>query len=177
MPTAYGRLLVIMYARCTHKKHPGKRLKVALKMLREEHLDLPSTFDLATWTDEGMGYTLLHWAAYYSQYEMIKVLARAGCNVNATDCGQETPLFIACGKGDLLMVEGLVDLGAHINVMSELDESPLLVAAREGNPDVVRYLLRQGPIKQPEYLYYLRAGMAGNVEAIEVRSQSYCCSI
>lgn len=168
IPKAYGRLLVKMYSRSNHIRDRPKRLQVVLQRLRDEHADLPSRFKLATWKDEGMGYTVLHWAVYYNRYQMVQALVDAGCNVNARDGGQETPLFIACGKGDLDMVKKLVELGARVNLRSKDNDSPLLVAAREGNPNVVKYLLRNGALAQPAWFVYWHAGMAGNVKAIEV---------
>jgi ankyrin repeat protein len=168
MPTAYARSLVKIYSRCNHTKDRPQRLEIALERLQEEHPDLPSTFDLTTWKDEGMGYTALHWAVYYSRHQMVKVLVDGGCNVNTRDWGRETPLFIACAKGDLLMVQKLVGLGAWVSVRSKHHESPLIVAAREGSPKVIQYLLRNGALAQLAWSVYWHAGMAGNVKAIEV---------
>jgi uncharacterized protein len=55
-----------------------------------------------------------------------------------------TPLHIACVRGNISEVSALINAGADVNAVGELDSSPLHNAVAEGHQEVVRVLLGAG---------------------------------
>jgi len=47
---------------------------------------------------------------------MIKLLVKAGSNINAIDNNQRTPLYLACKENQLLVVIELLKLGADTSL-------------------------------------------------------------
>jgi ankyrin repeat protein len=77
---------------------------------------------------------------------IVKRLLADGVDANApTHPEQTTPLFKAVAKGDLLLVQALVEGGADVNLrrVAEDDASPLYLAAQENHFEIVRYLLEK----------------------------------
>ncbi len=91
------------------------------------------------------GATALHWAAYWNDLEMARLLIYAGANTRAANRDGGTPLFLATESGGAAMIQLLLEAGADANtpVLSH-NETPLMMAARSGNVDAVRLLLDHG---------------------------------
>lgn len=76
---------------------------------------------------------------------LIPVLAAHGADVNRRDSFGATPLHDAAARGDVSMVNALLDCGAKIDArVPESGETPLFEAAEMGRTEAVRFLLARG---------------------------------
>ena len=57
---------------------------------------------------------------------------------------KEERLHCACGKGDVVLVEALIDAGCDVNCWDSGGDTPLMMAAREGHEEVVKKLILAG---------------------------------
>ena len=87
------------------------------------------------------GFTPLHWVVINSQpgmsddqrvEECLIALVRGGCNINAKDFNQATPLHFAARMDNKLVVDSLMRLGADPNEMDVLGRTCTAVAKSEG---------------------------------------------
>ncbi len=90
--------------------------------------------------------------------EVFRVLLKSGADVNARDKknGSTALLWAASHRvahittllkaeaGNVVGVEALLDAGAGIHAKNKFGQSALMLAVREGNPNVVRVLLKRG---------------------------------
>jgi ankyrin repeat protein len=84
-------------------------------------------------------------AALRSDGKIIKMLADAKCNVNATTSRDAlTALHLAAQTGSFQVVRTLVQAGADLNVRNNIGAPPVSIAARSGAADVVGYLVEIG---------------------------------
>ncbi|CDZ79492.1 ankyrin repeat protein [Legionella massiliensis] len=75
--------------------------------------------------------------------ETVKVLLRAGANVNQADPRGITPLFVAAAKGHDKVVEQLLQaVGIDVNQAPQSGFTPLHIAAQNGHDKVVEQLLQ-----------------------------------
>ncbi len=102
------------------------------------------------------GRSLLHITAFRGHQIRTYALLSAGANVNARDAAGRTPLHALLDpvrplKPDLkmMMLEMLVLGGADLDARSNDGWTPLACAARNGDFDVVEYLLWQGAKVNP----------------------------
>jgi ankyrin repeat protein len=75
---------------------------------------------------------------------ILRVLARAGANVNSVDGDGDTALHLSCLHGDVEWVKTLLDANADVNAVNGKGRTPLSNAAYESNVEMVRLLLRNG---------------------------------
>lgn len=95
------------------------------------------------------------------------LLLKLGLDVNATDAGGRTPLFVAAAKTNLALVEKFLAAGANANIAEAEGRTPLMAAAAAGSGPVMAALLDHGArIDQPD-----RAGRTALVYAIESQKQ------
>ena len=82
-------------------------------------------------------------AVHFGHKEHVTRLLALGLDVNAANHRGDTPLTLACSKGDLDLVKDLVKHGASAAPRGRRLDSPLSRAARFKKLDVVQYLLEQ----------------------------------
>lgn len=75
---------------------------------------------------------------------VVKMLVRAGANVNHPTKTNSTPLRAACFDGRLDIVKYLTDHGANIHITNKYNNTCLMIAAYKGHVDVVQFLLELG---------------------------------
>ena len=63
---------------------------------------------------------------------------------NAFDKNRNTPLYWACGSGQYLMVQILIEKGAKINTLDNIGWTPLHVACQRGHDSIVEFLIKKG---------------------------------
>jgi len=64
--------------------------------------------------------------------------------VRLTTEDSQTPLFVACGQGDVDAVRRLLDEGAEVDRANKYGATPLFVACERGHVDAARLLLDNG---------------------------------
>ncbi len=118
------------------------------------------------------GMTALHWAVYYNQSELVEMLIRAKCNVNASTRYQVTPLAIAATHCETETVKWLLDAAAEVDARSPGGETPLMIAARTGNAVSIKQLLsHQASLEATDksgQTALMWAADAGNLAAVNV---------
>ncbi|KAK3879355.1 hypothetical protein Pcinc_016071 [Petrolisthes cinctipes] len=75
---------------------------------------------------------------------VVKMLVRAGANVNHPTKTNSTPLRAACFDGRLDIVKYLTDHDANIHITNKYNNTCLMIAAYKGHVDVVQFLLELG---------------------------------
>ncbi|KAI9921239.1 hypothetical protein PsorP6_000510 [Peronosclerospora sorghi] len=75
---------------------------------------------------DSSGQTALHLATEYEEETVLKLLLKAKANVNAVDMKKMTALHIAVGKGNLEIVQLLIETGrANVNAVDGKGNTPL----------------------------------------------------
>lgn len=88
--------------------------------------------------------TWLHVAAIFGRMEMVKFLVESGAEININaGTPKSAPIDHAAGKGELKIVEYLLEQGAILDV-SEPHRNPLFSAIYDGQFDVVKFLVEKG---------------------------------
>ena len=87
--------------------------------------------------------TALHLAAYYSSPAVVKVLVKAGADVNARDSKKNSPLHWASSENSTI-VSALLKAGAKMNLLNAHKHSPLFIAAKWNKNSTVAALLAAG---------------------------------
>ena len=100
--------------------------------------------DVDVTTPQGDGTTALHWAGYWDEGGVARLLLGAGADVNAANDLGVTPLWTAGENASAAMVDLLLSAGADPNAVLPSGETLLMTAARTGNPAVVEQLLAAG---------------------------------
>ena len=91
------------------------------------------------------GDTPMVYAARRGYVEMIRVLAKAGADVNKpVAMGHTNPLTAACEFGQVEAVKTLLDLGADINYMTSTQWRPVSAVALHDRDDVLAVLIERG---------------------------------
>ena len=111
--------------------------EVVLRTLLKE---IPTTVDA---TDK-RGRTPLALAAYYGHEGIVKVLLKAGADVNRAGERGETALMTASKKGHEAIVRALLEAGADVNKADKVGATALLISTQEGHEAAVRVLLERG---------------------------------
>ncbi|HEY6411723.1 MAG TPA: ankyrin repeat domain-containing protein [Ktedonobacteraceae bacterium] len=77
--------------------------------------------------------------------EVVRVLAKAGANVNAQERLKHcTALHMAARRGNVPVAEALLDCGADLEARDKLGETPLRRAVNCGKTEMVAFLLSRG---------------------------------
>ncbi|GAW25789.1 putative zinc ZZ-type [Rosellinia necatrix] len=97
-------------------------------------------------------WTLVQYAAFHGDPDIIKLLASQGVGPDAADISSPTAIYVACVKGNFKAVEVLVTLGADVNLKTKTQNqakpawSPLTAAIDERNVNCTRALLKAANI-------------------------------
>ena len=90
------------------------------------------------------GCTSLWMASQEGHIDIVKVLLKAGGNVNQAQTTDGcTPLYIASHNGHLATVKVLIKAGGNANQHSHKNQTPLNIACYFGKINIVRLLLQQ----------------------------------
>ena len=97
---------------------------------------------LSVGTSDIHGNTPLHQAVFNGQSETVRILLSTSDDMlNIPNDEGETPLIIACMKGNLIVAKLLIDAGADVNKALLNGNTPLHFAAWSGNKFVGRDLI------------------------------------
>ncbi|KAI5651337.1 ankyrin repeats (3 copies) domain-containing protein [Phthorimaea operculella] len=80
-------------------------------------------------------------AAAAGHLPLVRLLVRAGANVNSTTRTQSTPLRAACFDGHYDIVKFLVENGADIEIANRHGHTCLMIACYKGHIRIAKYLL------------------------------------
>jgi ankyrin repeat protein len=86
----------------------------------------------------------VQFAATNGSVEVLRLLAKAGADLNAADATGLTPLMSAAFMGHTEVVDLLLKAGAALEGRDEEGYTPLMFANNKGQPAVVRQLLTAG---------------------------------
>eukprot|EP01122_Echinamoeba_exundans_P003986 TRINITY_DN14025_c0_g1_i1.p1 TRINITY_DN14025_c0_g1~~TRINITY_DN14025_c0_g1_i1.p1 ORF type:complete len:133 (+),score=24.79 TRINITY_DN14025_c0_g1_i1:27-425(+) len=97
--------------------------------------EVKSGADVNAPDDEDSGFwTPLHYASWYNQPKIVKLLLDNGAQVNATNNKNSTPLHFAAGVGNLEIVKMLLAHGANKAAVDKEKYTPLSLT-KELKPD------------------------------------------
>ncbi|CAL7950832.1 unnamed protein product [Xylocopa violacea] len=83
-------------------------------------------------------------AAGAGHLTVVKILVKAGANVNHPTKSLSTPLRAACFDGRLDIVKYLIEHNADINISNQFNNTCLMIATYKGHLDIVTFLLQKG---------------------------------
>jgi uncharacterized protein len=91
-------------------------------------------------------FTPLHYAAFFGQPDVARVLVERGADPNAVADGFDrvTPLHSACAAGDREIAAVLLEHGADPNARESGGFTPLHAAAQNGDEELAKLLLARG---------------------------------
>ena len=93
------------------------------------------------------GFTLLHYAAKENRVEVIEYLVTSGCDINAVDDDEQTPLHKSAMFGHTQSVQLLIDKGANANTMDIYGNTPLHVVIMSGGDfGIVKALVKKADL-------------------------------
>jgi serine/threonine-protein phosphatase 6 regulatory ankyrin repeat subunit B len=141
---ATGALLVTALAHPAAAAGPDARIVAAAKAQDRAAVQalLKERADVNTRAADGS--TALHWAAHWSNVDLLDLLLKARADVNAVNDHGVTPLILACENANPAAVERLLAAGADVNRAQTNGLTPLITAARTGNLEVIKALLARG---------------------------------
>eukprot|EP00117_Sycon_ciliatum_P021223 scpid19736/ scgid18665/ Transient receptor potential cation channel subfamily A member 1 homolog len=93
---------------------------------------------------DDQGRTPLHLAAIHKHHHIVNMLAEAGADVAARDCGRWTALCHASRQGCEQSISHLLDHGAPLNMLDNYKNSALILASGAGHVAAVERLLSHG---------------------------------
>jgi ankyrin repeat protein len=97
------------------------------------------------------GWTALHLAAFFGHPEAVRILLRAGADVNArsTNAVRNQPLHAGAAGRSWEVVKLLVEAGADVNATQGGGFTPLHAAAQNGDLEIAALLLQSGASPNP----------------------------
>jgi ankyrin repeat protein len=115
---------------------PNKKAEMIIGEIYKDEPNLNLVSDLITlganleWQDED-GWTPLHWAAYYGNVEIARMLIGAKVDLNLQDRWGWTPLHRAAFYGYVEIARMLIDAGASKDILNNDGELPYDLAETE----------------------------------------------
>lgn len=88
--------------------------------------------------------SLLHAAVKNGNAKSVLLLIKMGADVHARDGSGIPPLYLACARGQEVVVEALLEKGAKCTAVGPSGETPLHIAAQENQLACVKLLLEVG---------------------------------
>ncbi len=92
----------------------------------------------------------LHQAVRVGDLKTVKKFIEEGVPVDKPDARlnstikDETPLMIACEKGNVEIVRYLISKGANVNAKDSLGGTPIILATVKGHVEIVKILISKG---------------------------------
>jgi len=100
--------------------------------------------DLSNLTQEEKDKKLLD-SSTEGQLEIVRLLIKAGADVNAKNFYGSTPLIYASMNGNIDIVKMLIEVGADVNAKNKFGNTALMCAIRRNkNKEIINLLKRNG---------------------------------
>eukprot|EP00043_Microstomoeca_roanoka_P020206 m.240784 g.240784 ORF g.240784 m.240784 type:complete len:215 (-) comp17130_c0_seq15:6252-6896(-) len=74
-------------------------------------------------------------------YEALRALQCGRANVDARDCENRTPLYVASREGHVRVARLLIEFGANVDAAEDGGATPLYIASQNGHADMTKLLL------------------------------------
>jgi ankyrin repeat protein/L-ascorbate metabolism protein UlaG (beta-lactamase superfamily) len=100
----------------------------------------PSLIDIK---EPVMQESLLHVAARYNQYAMVRKLLGKGLDVNTKNRLGSIPLHLACITGSYAMVNDLLIKGSDYSLVNKLGKAPVSYVSNGKNPEIFKLFLEK----------------------------------
>lgn len=114
------------------------------------HLDIAKLLikhkGLNTEVRDNDGRTLLMWACFCGNHEIVEALIEDGADVNAKDYFNRTALMWAAWKGHIIIVECLIEAGADANIFDYAEETALInsIQTDKSTEKLIKTILEAG---------------------------------
>ncbi len=155
----YGNLsqikLLKKYGFNIHKDCGGIEKPVFFEILKSEKTELIDFYlntekvnpNMKDWTDE----SALIFAVDLDNDEIIKMLLKAGANIEYTGYFGKTPLMHAVQYQKYISAKALIDAGANINFKEKYGKTPLLEAIETKDFPMIKLLVENGADTKVKY--------------------------
>ncbi|MCF6808350.1 ankyrin repeat domain-containing protein [Thiotrichales bacterium 19S9-12] len=141
---------LLSYAVCCNQKEIVALIlsKLTTKEAKKEVINKPYIY-----TENEKKYTVIYDAIYSSNIKILKMLIKAGADVNYKNTNDTTPLHHAAQLGDIEKVKLLIKNGAMVNAQNKDGKTPLHMAVIAANKaqiegdkfkKLIIYLINQG---------------------------------
>ncbi|KAL3287079.1 hypothetical protein HHI36_001564 [Cryptolaemus montrouzieri] len=90
------------------------------------------------------GFSPLHWAAAFGQYNAVELLLNNGANIQQLGTNEESALHLAANGGHHEVIRLLISRGAEVNHCDHLSNTALMYAAKGNHPHSCNELLIGG---------------------------------
>jgi ankyrin repeat protein len=111
---------------------------------REAVLAAITSPDIDINAKEPDGSTVLHWATYTVDHELVRALLKAGAKANVTNLYGSSPLVEAVKLGDADLARMLLDAGADPDSPNQDNQTALMLASNVGSLKIAELLIEQG---------------------------------
>ena len=91
------------------------------------------------------GWSPLHFATYWQEFDIAKFLVSQGADIEAKDDDGETPLHLAASEGNMEYVKFFVSKGADVNATNKKGKTPLDLAKKRRKNAVIEFLSGEKP--------------------------------
>lgn len=110
---------------------------------REAVLAAITSPDIDVNAAEPDGSTVLHWATYAVDHELVRALLDAGAKADITNRFGSAPLTEAVKLGDVELVQMLLDAGADANSPNQDNQTALMLASSIGSLEIAQMLINR----------------------------------
>jgi ankyrin repeat protein len=88
--------------------------------------------------------TPLHWASYFGNASIVRILILSNANINALTNENYTPLHLAAQQGNTQVVKALLEYGALKEIKNKDEFTPLHMASFYNHPKIIDLLVDYG---------------------------------
>ena len=113
-----------------------------VRVILQSHRNLKGSDWLSA--QDGTGFTALHRAVERGHLEIVHLLIKAGCKVDAVNGEGRTALMIASNNNKVKIIEVLISVGCIVNVVDNAGETALHKAVKGGHLEIVHLLIKAG---------------------------------